>query len=79
MLTELWRVMDEYRKNFNKETENIRSHRAEEYNKYTEKFTRGFGRRLDEMEESVTSKTESGIHPIAAEKKEKSENNLSNL
>lgn len=41
MLIELRRRMEEYSKNFNKEKENTgnRSHKTEEYNNWSEKYT----------------------------------------
>ena len=43
MLTKLRRRMEEHSENFNKEIENIRKEpiRAEEYNNYIKKYTRG--------------------------------------
>ena len=40
MLTELWRRIDEYSKNFNKETENVKKRTTEWNNTINEKCTR---------------------------------------
>ena len=58
MLTELGRRMDRHSENFSragkyKEVPS-RSNGAEEYNNWTEKYTRGFNGRLDEAEKTIS-------------------------
>ena len=56
MLTELGKRIDEHSENFNKELENTPKEpvRAEEYNNWNEKHTRGINSRLSDTEECIS-------------------------
>ena len=68
MLTELGKRIDEHSENFNKELENTPKEpvRAEEYNNWNEKHTRGIKSRLGDVEEHI--RQTSGNHPISTAK-----------
>lgn len=73
MLTKLGKIRDEYSENFNKEIENKKvsneSHKAEEYNNWTVKCTKGFKSHLGEAEERKGELKDRAVKcPIRAQK-----------
>ena len=73
LLTKLERRMDEYGKSFNKEIENKitnRSHRAKNYNKWTEKYPGGVQKHTNDVEERISDFKCRAVELIQSEEQE---------